>query len=308
MTWSQGEIAEALTKMDGLLAGEDSLSLPIFEPELGIGVGSDSSGRACLLLPGHRDLPLFSTRALHFEPWCRVLWLEGNQTLPPSAVLRCTYDTADLDAVRIITAIFATLIDTQVNYLDAGRTILRIRDLFADGFDATPSQNVLVGLAGELLWISVQSNLDQAIESWHVDADDRYDFSSHSERLEVKTTTGSLRHHRFTSRQLPAAPGTRVRVVSVLLQVVADGVSIRDLYLEVGAKLSPSSMQKLSDSILDVTGLPASLLLEPQFDREGSLSSIRVFDSESVPTPQWGPGVSDIEWRAYLDELQSESW
>ena len=305
--WSLDQISKALVSVQSLAFNPGSLSLPLFDPESGVGVGIDKDGQGCLLLPGYSELNSFETSALNFDPWCEVTWVEKGQILPRSAVLRCRFSSDDPEVVRVVAAIFLSLIDMQTQFGDAGRAIWKIREMFSDGFFVTVNSSVLTGLIGELIWIWAQPESTYAIRVWHPDADDRYDFSSESQRIEVKTTRGTVREHRFNSRQLPAAEGIEVFVVSILLKIVAEGCCVADLYNELSEIINNVDRQKLTDVILETTGMPPLLITEPKFDLEGSMASLAVFDSRDIPTPTIKTGVIQMEWQAYLDQDKAQS-
>jgi hypothetical protein len=305
--WSLDQISKAFAPVISTVSIPGSLSLPLFDPETGIGVGVDNDGDGCLLLPGYGELNSFKTSALQFDPWREVTWVEKNRVLPRSAVLKCRFPSDDPEVVRVVAAIFLSLIDMQTQFGDAGRAIWKIRDMFSDGFTVTVSSSVLTGLIGELIWIWAQDEPANAIRAWHPDADDRYDFSSGSQRIEVKTTRGTVREHQFNSRQLPAAQGIQVFVISILLKVVAEGHCVADLYNNLSKSINKVDRQKLIDVILETTGMPPLLITEPKFDLEGSVASLATFDSKDVPTPTIKTGVIQVEWRAYLDQANSRN-
>ncbi len=301
MTWTIDDVVRALS-VPNITTDEKSISLPIFDETLGIGVGVDGFGAGTLVLPGQQSQSSFETTALKFDPWCETTWIEASVDLPKSAVLRCRFDRTDKQLVRLVAGVLLSLIDLQVRFGDAGNAIWTLREIFGEGFKVSVQNSIIRGLLGELLVIKASSDIQAAISAWHVDTDDRYDFSIQNQRVEVKTTTSSVRQHRFTSRQLPPLHGIEVWVASVQLAEVSIGDSLSSLYLDLSKELSGELMRKLSDVIIETVGLPATAIQEPQFDAAASLQSIRLFPGEMVPTPQAMPGTSDIKWTAYLDE------
>jgi hypothetical protein len=279
-----------------------SISLPIFDELTGIGVGVDGRGAVCLVLPGLENQSGFETQALAFDPWCETTWLEENKALPKSAVLRCIFDREDRQLLRLVSGVLLSLVDLQVRFNDAGNAIWALKELFGDGFKVSVQISVVRGLIGELLLIDAATAPKTAISCWHVDVDDRYDFSVNSSRIEVKTTTSAVRQHRFTSRQLPPIHGINVWVASVQLSEVAVGDTIGSLFDRIAGKVDRVSARKLLDVVVETLGLPPGAILEPQFDLASSVAGIRFFDGYKVPTPEASAGTSDIKWTAYLDE------
>lgn len=302
MNWNTDAAAQALAAQlpEGLR--ESVVSLPLYDRDTGIGIGVDGLGAGTLVLPGQPSLVAFETTALKFDPWCDTTWVENGMALPKSAVLRCRFDREDEHLLRLVAGLVISLVDLQTRFNDAGKAIWTLREIFGEGFLAEPERNTVLGLLGELVVISAAPDPADAIGAWHVDADDRYDFSAHSQRLEVKTTTAAIREHRFNSRQLPPLHGLDVWVASVQLAEVAVGASVASLFAELAAHLPLAISRKLSDVIIETVGLPPAAVTKPQVDMQTSIDGIRVFPASTVPTPSAVPGSSDIRWTALLDE------
>lgn len=302
MSFTIDEILSALSGEIALHGDARSVSLPIFDEKTGIGVGLDGHGDVCLVLPGIESQSAFETTALTFDPWCETTWLEQNRSLPKCAVLRCKVDRNDNQLLRVVAGILHSLVDLQIRFNDAGEAILALKKLFGEGFRVSVQASVIRGLIGELLLIDSAKSPATAIAFWHLDVDDRYDFSVNSTRIEVKTTSSSVRQHRFTSRQLPPIHGVSVWVASVQLAEVAVGETLASLFDRIVSRVDAAAARKLLDVVLETLGLPPSALREPQFDFVSSAASIRLFDGYKVPTPESSPGTSDLKWTAYLDE------
>lgn len=301
------DIVNALSGDYAVQGDAKSVSLPIFDEKTGIGVGLDGRGQVCLVLPGLESQGAFETTALAFDPWCETTWLEQNKSLPKCAILRCKVDRNDKHLLRLVSGILLSLVDLHIRFKDAGHAIWALKQLFGEGFRASVQVSVVRGLIGELLLIDSAESPTTAIACWHVDVDDRYDFSLNNTRIEVKTTTSSVRQHRFTSRQLPPIHGVSVWVASVQLAEVAVGETLATVFDRIVAKVDAGSARKLLDIVLETLALPPSAINEPQFDLVSSAASIRLFDGYKVPTPESSPGTSDLKWTAYLDENNAVS-
>lgn len=306
MSWSIDDAARSLAAEPPEGSQEGAVSLPLYDRDRGIGIGVDGLGAGTLILPGQESLVAFETAALRFDPWCDTTWVEGCMALPKSAVLRCRFDRTDEHLVRLVASLLISLVDLQTRYDDAGKAIWTLREIFGEGFHAEPEQSAVLGLLGELLVIKAAPDPSVAIEAWHIDADDRYDFSAHAQRLEVKTTTAAVREHKFNSRQLPPLHGLDVWVASVQLAEVAVGTSVASLFAELAAQLPLELSRKLSDVIVETVGVPPAAVTSPKVDVQTSIAGIRIFPASAVPTPAAVPGSSDIRWTAYLDEQSGE--
>lgn len=306
MNWNIDDAAVALAAQLPEGAQEGAVSLPLYDRASGIGIGVDGLGAGTLVLPGQESLVAFESAALKFDPWCDSTWVEGAMALPKSAVLRCRFNRDDEHLIRLVAGLLVSLVDLQTRYEDAGTAIWTLRELFGEGFHAEPEQSAVLGLLGELLVIKAAPDPATAIEAWHVDADDRYDFSAHAQRLEVKTTTSAVREHKFNSRQLPPLHGLDVWVASVQLAEVAVGASVASLFAELAAQLPLELSRKLSDVIVETVAMPPAAVITPQVDVQTSIAGIRIFPASTVPTPAAVPGSSDIRWTAYLDERNGQ--
>ena len=304
MNWNIDDAAQALAAPLPQGSQESSVSLALYDS--GIGIGVDGLGAGTLVLPGQQSLVAFETTALKFDPWCDTTWVEGGMALPKSAVLRCRFDREDEHLLRLVAGLLISLVDLQTRYDDAGKAIWTLREIFGEGFHAEPKQSAALGLLGELLVIKAAPDPAAAIEAWHVDADDRYDFSAHAQRLEVKTTTAAVREHKFNSRQLPPLHGLDVWVASVQLAEVAVGASVASLFAELAAQLPLDLSRKLSDVIVETVAMPPAAVTTPKIDVQTSIAGIRIFPASAVPTPAAVPGSSDIRWTAYLDEQNGQ--
>ncbi|WP_138275911.1 PD-(D/E)XK motif protein [Rhodoluna limnophila] len=302
MSWTIEEVVRSLTAEFAITGDENSVSLPMFDKSLGIGIGVDGAGALTLVLPGLENQTAFETKAMKFEPWCETTWVEQSEKLPRCAVLRCKLDRGDKQLEQLVVGVLLSLVDLQVRFNDAGHAIWALKELFGEGFKVSVQMSVIRGLIGELLVIYSADQPSRAVSAWHVDVDDRYDFSVNHSRIEVKTSISSVRQHRFTSRQLPPLHSIEVWVASVQLAEVAVGENIGSLFNLIAEKLPLEEARKLAEVVVETLGVPASAVVEPHFDLQSSLDSIRLFPANSVPTPVITPGTSGLEWTAYVDE------
>ena len=302
MSWSLEQIMQAVASPAPKGGDASSVSLSLFEVDARIGVGVDGQGWCTLVLPGQKAQVAFETSVLKFDPWCETKWIEGGRALSETAVLRCRFDRDDESLKRLVASVLISLVDLQQRFGDAGKAIWALRELFGNGSHGAPDKAVLRGLLGELLCIRASGDVALALRAWHVGPDDRYDFSAGSTRVEVKTTTSTVREHRFTSRQLPPLHGVHVWIASVQLAEVADGATIASIFADLAEKLPLDLARKLSDVIIETARLPPAALSVPVVDLDTSLNSIRIFFGEDIATPRLVPGSSDLSWTAYLEE------
>ena len=183
----------------------------------------------------------------------------------------------------------------------AGNLAQDFIDLFRPG-KALP-EDELIGLFGELCLISQADDKDYAVSIWHEATEGRYDFTSGSSRLEVKTSLGDLRKHHFSSSQLPAKPGVSVRIASVITEIVQDGTSVVDLWRSILNDLSkPQTKDKFNHLVLKTVSKDPDKSQEIGFDFDSAIKSIEFFPSTSVPTPILTDGVISASWEALINQ------
>lgn len=139
-----------------------------------------------------------------------------------------------------------------------------------------------VGLFGELLFILGCSNMTQAVEAWHANDDDVWDFEFPTLRLDVKTTMSKSRLHSVSFEQANALPTVMVRSVfcSLRLRRVAGGVRLGELVDLVIAGVRGN--QELVTKVLLNTNVVRTQR-DVAVDLQESLASARLVDVLEVP-------------------------
>lgn len=165
---------------------------------------------------------------------------------------------------------------------------------------ARPSRREVTGLWAELYVISVSDSIVAALQAWHAEHFERFDFSSEFGCLEVKATTKDRRIHEFSLEQLQAPMNGQGYVASLLLQPLSGGVGIMDLATSIDATLSlePALKQKLWENVAETLGSDFSERLDYRFDPSYAARHFAVFSMEDVPAPQVpsDPRISSIRF------------
>ena len=162
------------------------------------------------------------------------------------------------------------------------------------------------GIWAELLVISMSTDPECLVQSWHVDPDERHDFSDGDFHLEVKSSGRTRREHSFGLNQLRPMGGARTVVASLLLTKSTGGLSLGDLVEEVRSRLSsPASRAKVLDVLSSSLGDALEKSLDLSFDRDQAMGSLRLVCSASIPGASLmePPGVYDIHFTAILDHV-----
>jgi Putative PD-(D/E)XK family member, (DUF4420) len=164
--------------------------------------------------------------------------------------------------------------------------ISQLRDLFRALAQA--SSREISGLWSELFVISRCGNSLSALSLWHEDQFDRFDFSSSTLHIEIKSTVRGLRAHEFALEQLQQPVGGAGFVVSMVLQPLTGGISVLDLAREIEAEVArfPRLKQKLWENVAKTLGADFSDKLDKRFDRIFAERNLTVYSMNDIPRPE----------------------
>lgn len=224
--------------------------------------------------------------SVQFHSTCRVT-ASGDMLEDQFAIVSCDGNVPELHEifVRCVCAAAEQL------PLKASTSELHscIRDLL-EVFRALgqPSIREITGLWAELFVILRSKDATHALELWHSDQFERFDFSWASNCLEVKATVNEIRQHEFALEQLKEPVDGAGYVVSVLLQPLSGGMAIVDLANGIERTLAshPTLRQKLWRSIAAALGSDFSERLDRRFDPSYAERSLAVYRMVDVPAPQ----------------------
>jgi hypothetical protein len=163
--------------------------------------------------------------------------------------------------------------------------ISQLRDLFRAL--ALPNGREVSGLWAELFVISRSGDPTYSLTLWHDDQFDRFDFSSNTLRLEVKSSTRGLRAHEFALEQLQPPAGGGGFVVSILLQPLTGGIGVLDLARSIEASVDsiPRLKQKLWKNVAKALGADFSAKLDKLFDPTFADRGMVVYTMSDIPRP-----------------------
>jgi hypothetical protein len=302
--WDSKMIAEkiAIKEVNEGLKPE-FIHLRLFDIEKSIGVGVDGKGNTVLMLPGQTEVPAFQTAFASYDPWAQLTVFETGKQLQGISVLRCDLDLADVDNVEAAAAIFLGLLDLQEKFGKTGKAIWQLKNLFENRLKFKLSDEVITGLLGELLLILASSNPSIAIDYWHSNIDDKFDFSGEKFRLEVKSTTSGGRNHNFSSFQIPGNVPEKIFVASAQIVRIESGITLSAVLERIEQRVQIDAFQKVITNVNGTLGVPHELLVDYQIDLEPSIDSIRIYRGLDVPRPTTAEGVISIKWLASLDGI-----
>jgi Putative PD-(D/E)XK family member, (DUF4420) len=305
MTWSLEKVLNAFSSDTQI--GPNEYRLTQLNDDEAIWIGRGHRKSFVLLMPGTVGQSLLEGRHFKYVPNAAIT-LAGGGTLNDVGLLEIRYEEpteSETESIAIVFAGLGRLLSEQPDGQRAFRLVVALTGLFESRMSQSIETTSLIGLFGELLVILRARNCDRMVEAWHSRIDAQYDFSEGNIRIEVKTSGNGLRHHHFNSRQLPGLENYEVLVASVLLFFVpSGGISLEILVRMLEQRLSPANYSKLMELVVATLGMPVEAAGDILIDLEGSLSSVRLFAGQVVPTPLISPGVLAMNWEASLPHDQ----
>lgn len=298
----------------------DSLSAPATDVGLGrfcaqpvpgfpaCAVAKDTSGHPALLIQADNAQPgipaplaLEHLSVIHLVT-CRVQGPATGESERTLSVLRCTEaDRAFHEFfLRALHPVIASL-PRNPSRQQISDAIERLVDLFRK-ITETPRKTV-AGLWAELFVIASASDPAALLACWHSAPEEKFDFVSGAERIEVKAASGGLRVHHFSLEQIRPPAGAQAVVASVMLERAEGGSSIADLIDAIRQRVAdPELLIRLDAVVAQAIGLDWRSMQRTSFDRQLAAASLRFLDASGIPSVPLPlpPEVSDVRFRVDL--------
>ena len=245
--------------------------------------------------------------SVQFHSTCRVTTATGTVE-DQFAVVACDASVPDL--YELFIRCFAAAVERLPMSAGTGDLDECVHGLL-DLFRALnrPNSKEVTGLWAELYVIKTSRNVSRALEAWHADQFERFDFSWPTGCLEVKAAVKEARVHDFALEQLQAPMNGQGLVASLLLQPLGGGVGVMDLArsIEAGIVAEPLLRQKLWANVAAALGSDFSERLDRRFDVSYVERHLAVFMMSDVPAPDRpsDPRVTGLRFRSDLSSVQS---
>jgi Putative PD-(D/E)XK family member, (DUF4420) len=240
---------------------------------------------------------------VQYDVDCRISHADGSIEEGKFTVVRCIDSDKALHTyfLRSLGAVLISLGPTP-SRLDVARAIKNLTTLFR-AMTEMPRKSVQ-GLWAELFLIAHAYDAATMVAAWHVTPEDRYDFSSQNQRIEVKSTSARVRQHYFTLEQLCPPAETSLLIASVFVEYAGAGASVMDLAEQIRFRISekPDLLLHLDWIISTTLGDSWRDALEVRFDYECAEDSLAFFEVTSIPmvTRNLPIGVSDVRFKSDL--------
>jgi hypothetical protein len=238
---------------------------------------------------------------------CRVQSSDATEQNRTLSVVRCTGADRDLHEyfLRSLHPIIASL-PANPSRRQISDAVERLVDLFRKMAE-TPRKTIN-GLWTELFVISQARNPARLLAGWHAMPEDRFDFASGTDRMDVKGASGGLRTHHFALEQLRPIGQIRVVIASLLIDRVEGGTSVNDLVDSIRAKIAdPGLLIRLDSVVAQILGQDWRAVQRVRFDLQQATHSLRFIDATSIPSVPVPvpPEVSAVHFRVDLTQHPS---
>ena len=291
-------------------AGSEAFSAQAIEQSSPHRIGKDTEGRPAILIATSDDTgsdahyPVaLENISVRYNVLCQVT----DQSQPPQQgrfiVIRCERHDSDLIEYFLRTMeIHIPSIGSAPSCNQVADMVEKLIELFRALIQT--SKFSVQGLWAELLLIAESSDPHLLVRSWHAAPEDRYDFSSGSQCVEVKSTSGQARIHHFSLEQLNPSAGKAALVASLFVERSAEGLTVLDLMDRIQARIR-SDLSLLAHLHRSVTLTLASDWRQAaslRFDHRLAKKSLRVFDVSKIPSVSWPTplDVTEVKFKANL--------
>lgn len=216
---------------------------------------------------------------------CRITGLDGVVEEGQFTVIACLGTDHALHSyfLRVLEPII-TLLGPNPTRSDITRAVFNLVELFRV-MAAAPLKSVQ-GLWAEVFLIGRAADPALLLAAWHNTPEDRYDFSSGDQRIEVKAAAGRVRRHRFSLEQLQPPMGTTALVASLFVERAGAGTSLAELIEKVRYQIGDNlDLLMALDRIVGMTlGNSWRQAMDERFDYELAIHSLAFFDAANVPS------------------------
>lgn len=304
------ELYDTLTLPDGNEKCFNAIPIPNF-PSFRIAV--DLEGNPVILLSivnAVKNIALknFRLKYLQLEQniECKISE-NGKSSFQTFTVI--TFTSTDRNLQEYFLRISETLVKTLSNK-PTQQQVIESLNKFVEVFRAltdTPT-NTVHGLWTELFLIENSANPKTFLNYWHNIPEEKFDFNSGLEKIEVKSNSNFERIHTFSSEQLNPPKGTAVLVASIFVRQNNGGQSIQQLVDSITTKVNYDIdlTDKLNNIVCKTLGNSLEQSIRIKFDyniAKDSLQFYRQQDISKIEEIHIPNEVSEVRYKSDLTEL-----
>ncbi len=166
------------------------------------------------------------------------------------------------------------------------------------------------GLWAELFVINNCKDPALLLDFWHARPEEKFDFSSGYELLEIKCNSSLERAHYFSSEQLNPPTGAQGLIASLFVRQSPSGWTVQHLINSISIRLNSnfvliSKLNFITASALG-NGLEESIGIK--FDNQTAMDSLHFYRIDDIPKIVEGHipnGVTEVRYKSSLKALKS---
>lgn len=160
--------------------------------------------------------------------------------------------------------------------------LMKIVDLFSSL--SKPPKKTLQGLWAELFVIEQAKRPEYLLKSWHTSPNDRFDFNDGRDKIEVKSTKGEKRVHKFSFDQLNPNINSSLLIASVFVIETGQGKTIFDLRDSICKKISSLELQyRLNEILIQTLGRDFEKVNDISFDYQLAIDTLKFYNFQDIP-------------------------
>jgi hypothetical protein len=227
--------------------------------------------------------------------------LKHRGVIEPALVLSFLVNSEE--ELSAISTIFSGLYDLNKNSpgtINASVAAQGFEEYFAELPKIGMSNEIEIGLFGELALISASSKMEELVRAWHASPSSTYDFTFNGKQLEVKTSTRPTRLVWLRSSQSVRDSDTNLTYLSIYTPIDVGGITVGDLVTKIRNCLSPL-LKRLFDEKLSRYNIE---ICQKSFDLNLALQSFRFISSVDIPIPtNIDPRILELRWKCSFKTL-----
>ncbi|MEQ8416188.1 MAG: PD-(D/E)XK motif protein [Imperialibacter sp.] len=278
-------------------------------------MGIDFEGNPVLLLSVAKrikDLRLknFRLKYLQLEQnlECKIFENESSKIQTLTALtFRCIDPNLQEYFLRISESLVKTIGQnpTQQEVVESMKKFLEVFKTLTE----SPA-NTVNGLWAELFVIENATDPKVLLNYWHNVPEEKFDFNTGLERIEVKSSSNFERKHIFSAEQLNPPHDSRVLIASVFLKQHNSGHNIQQLVERISEKLDSDfeTIDKLTFVVFRTLGNSLEHSIAIKFDYEIAKQSLQFYDTsdiEKIEEINIPLNVSEVKFKSDLSNIKS---
>ncbi len=281
----------------------------------GFRIAIDIEGNAVLLLSIMKQIKDFSLKnfrlkyvQLEQNIECKILEKETSKLQTFTVI---TFRNADRNLKEYFLRIAETLVKTigtnprQQQVIDSLNKFVEVFRALTD----TPT-NTVHGLWTELFLIENSKDPKVLLNYWHQIPEEKFDFNSGVEKIEVKSSSNFERVHVFSSEQLNPHTNSQVLIASIFVRQSNYGQNIQQLVDSIIVKIQNDIdlTVKLNNIVCKTLGNSLEQSIKIKFDfsiAKDSLQFYRQVDISKIEEVHIPQNVSEVKYKSDLSTILS---